>query len=58
VGELSFNFFTVKNYAAKVKKTPRTVRRWIEEGRLKAKKDKGGRDWLIKVRNLKDFTEN
>lgn len=58
MGELIFNLETVKSYAEKVHRHPRTVRRWIEEGKLKAKKDRGGRGWLILIRNVRDFIEN
>lgn len=58
MAELNTNFYTVKHYAQTVRKHPRTIRRWIEEGRLKAKKDRGGKGWLIMVRNVRDFVEN
>ncbi len=58
MAELTFKFFTVKHYAAEVNKHPRTVRRWIGEKKLRAKKDLGGRGWLIIVRNVADFVKN
>lgn len=56
MAELDFNLLTVRGYAGTVHKSERTVRRWIQEGRLRARKDKGGRNWLIMVRNVTDFT--
>lgn len=55
MAELNFNFMTVKAYADHVNKKPRTVRRWIRESKVKAKKDRGGHGWLILVENLNTF---
>lgn len=56
--KLAFSFYTIKHYADVVKKSPRTVRRWCTEGRVKWKRDRGGRGILILVRNVKDFVKN
>lgn len=49
MAELTTRFETVKSLAKRVRKHPRTVRRWIEEGKVKAKKDRGGRCWLVLI---------
>lgn len=56
--ELAFRCFTVKMYADAVNKHPRTIRRWIEEGKLRAKKDRGGHNYLILVKNQEHFEKN
>jgi len=38
---------SVKEAAAHFGKHEDTIRRWIAEGKLKAEKDPGGRDWWI-----------
>lgn len=55
MAELPFSLYTVKHYADIVNKSPRTIRRWIKEERVKARKDRGGKDWLIEVKNKSDF---
>ena len=49
MAKLAFNYMTVKHYAEIVGKSIRTVYRWIAEGKIKARKDRGGRGWLILV---------
>lgn len=39
--------YNVKEYAALVKKHPLTIMKWCRLGKLTAKKDRGGKDWLI-----------
>ena len=41
---------TVKQAAEYFGKHEETIRRWIAEGKLKAEKDPGGRDWWILCR--------
>ena len=55
MAKLNFNLVTVKHYAEIVGKSPETVRDWINDGKLKAKKDRGGRSWLILVTEKKDL---
>lgn len=55
MAKLAFNHMTLKHYAETVGKSARTVRRWIAEGKIKARKDRGGRDWLILVENVNSF---
>ncbi len=40
-------YLTVKSTAAIYMKSMQTIRRWITEGKLSAKKDPGGRNWII-----------
>lgn len=58
MAELAFNYFTVKMYADAVNKHPRTIRRWIEEGKLSARKDRGGHCYLIIVKSSESFEKN
>lgn len=58
MAKLAFNYFTVKGYADAVHKHPRTIRRWIAEGKISAKKDRGGRDYLIIVKSPEDFEKS
>lgn len=55
MAKLTFNHMTLKHYAEEVGKSVRTVRRWISEGKVKARKDRGGRNWLILVKNASTF---
>lgn len=38
---------SIPEYAAIVKKHPDTIRKWCRLEKIKAKKSKGGKDWLI-----------
>ncbi len=42
-------FLTVRQAAKHFQKHPQTIYRWIEEGKVKARKDSGGFGWLIIV---------
>ena len=58
MAELGFSLLTVKAYADAVHKSEDTIRRWIHEGKLRARKDKGGHGWLILIRDNDDlFTD-
>lgn len=57
-GLAGHSFYTVKGYADIIGKHPRTIRRWIEEGKLQARKDRGGRCYLIIVKDADDLTKN
>lgn len=55
MAELGFSLMTIKHYASMVGKKPRTIRAWIANGKIKARKDRGGRDWLVIVKDLNTF---
>ncbi len=44
-------YYTVKTFAEKYGKSERTVRRWIASSKIEAKKDPGGRDWIIVIKD-------
>ena len=45
--------YTVKTASEFFDKSEYTIRRWIEEGKLDAEKDPGGRDWVIFIDEAK-----
>jgi excisionase family DNA binding protein len=52
-----YSLVTVKEYAQTVRKSDDTVRRWIHEGKLEARKDKGGAGWLIFDRGKRSYVK-
>lgn len=50
---MSERFFTVQHVAEIVHRKDKTVRRWILEGKLKARRGIGG--YLVERRDLSDF---
>ena len=52
---MSITNYTTHQVAAEAGKSVETVRKWIREGKLKARKPAGCRDYLVKKEDFEKF---